>query len=125
MEEEAGSPVAATLMMPCGRRLYGKYLGILEGEFRHTKEGANYAGAFHSIVHAFENGYDVLDLGHSAPFRSNGVFIFKSKWRPKLTRGSDNENVLSIRFKDAAMKERFIKLKGPITLDDVKEEFSG
>jgi hypothetical protein len=121
--KEGNSPIAATLMERCGKRLYGKYLGILGGDFRHTREGANHAGAFHSIRYAFENGYEVLDLGHSAPFRSDGLYGFKSKWCPKVVQGSDRGSVLGISFRDEGMKERFIRQKGPITIEDVKEEF--
>jgi hypothetical protein len=108
-----GALQAGAMCVSCSRdRLQLKTLGMLEGDASLIKAGAGAAIYHLSILHAFENGYRILDLGVNPPFREDGVLLYKNKWGARCFIDEDCE-WLSVWFSDEKTKERFLRSRKP------------
>jgi len=101
-------------------RLRMRFLGILDGSFRHTQAGVNSALMYFIIIHAIDHGYPPLDFGQSAALKGDGVAWFKEKWGARHMIDRDG-GVLSIRFRDDHLKKHFLERLEPFSLADLSQ----
>jgi hypothetical protein len=59
-------------------------VGVLQGDPDLIGQGIKIASDWFAVNWAYQQGARVYDMGGTRPWRSNGVFIYKSRWRAKV-----------------------------------------
>jgi Acetyltransferase (GNAT) domain len=93
---EEDQDVAATLCYVKGDTMTYHRAGVLDGEERHIKSGAQSALYVHMITHARSMGLAKLDLGLSDAFFDDGVYNYKRSWGAGVSVDEDAESSLYI-----------------------------
>ncbi|MBN1194370.1 MAG: GNAT family N-acetyltransferase [Methanomicrobiaceae archaeon] len=79
---ESGQRVGGSIGMPDGDTYRWLYTAIIDDRYR--KKGALSAAYYFGILRAKETGARSIDLGLSRPFLSDGVALYKRKWRATM-----------------------------------------
>lgn len=72
--------VAGVLLIPKGRTLFYRRMGVLDGNEKLISEGIQSILYFLQIKYAADSDFDSIDLMLSAPFLSDGVYKNKAHW---------------------------------------------
>jgi hypothetical protein len=61
-------------------------VGVLDGNPDLIEKGIKISSDWFAINWAYQQGARIYDMGGTRPWRSDGVFIYKSRWRAKVVR---------------------------------------
>jgi len=80
------TPVGGLVCYIRNKTCYAMDGGVLDGNPDFLKKGIYILFDWFSINWAHQRGVRVFDMGNTRPWRSNGVFDYKSRWRSKVVR---------------------------------------
>jgi hypothetical protein len=69
-----------------GDTCFAVEVGVLDSDPDLIEQGIKISSDWFAINWAYQQGARVYDMGGTRPWRSNGVFIYKSRWRTKVVR---------------------------------------
>ncbi len=75
-----GTRIAGTLSMMSGKVYHGLFMGILDGDWNHVRNGAAGFIYYQEILSAYREGARLFDGGEVMPFEGDGVFQHKHLW---------------------------------------------
>jgi hypothetical protein len=78
--EKNSEVVAGALLVPEGKKLVYRRIGVLHGDESLVSEGLQSLIYYYQLRYANEHGFESLDALISAPFVSDGVYKHKAQW---------------------------------------------
>lgn len=80
------APLGGLLCYTKGDTCFSLDFGVLDGDPGLVEQGLKTFADWFAINWAYQQGARVYDMGGTRPWRSDGVFFHKSRWRPKIAR---------------------------------------
>jgi hypothetical protein len=107
-----GEDVAGLLISTAGPEPWLAFMGVRDGDFEHVRRGAISALYLFALQWAHEANHATLDVGHTRPFRDDGLYRYKRRWGMRPMASPRKTRALFVRVCDDPRVAAF--LAGPV-----------